>query len=244
VVRAPVQQGAAFPTPTPGPDGKIIYFVQQGDDFWTIAAVAGISVEELYALNGIQPGDYAIPGMELLLGYAGPEQATAEAARIPTDTPPPPTPTPLVSTADLCVLLFLDLNGDASLAESEPPLAGGQVSVIDASGAQVEGFTTDEDAEGTCVENLDPGEYNVSAAVPPGYNPTTTMNIPLRLSAGDVNYVQFGAQPSGGTPNAQSQGGSDRALLFGILGTLMIAAAGVLGYFAYRYERRTPASLK
>jgi len=70
-------QPGTFVTPTPGPDGRIIYIAQPEDDsFWTIAAKAGISLEQLYALNGIQPGDYLITGMELLLGLAGPEAPT------------------------------------------------------------------------------------------------------------------------------------------------------------------------
>src|SRR3990170_1767426 len=57
-----------FVTPTPGPDGKIIYIVQDGDVLWTIAALSGKSVEELMALNGLQPNEYLTTGMRLLLG--------------------------------------------------------------------------------------------------------------------------------------------------------------------------------
>ena len=72
----PLAQPTAFLTPTPGPDGRIIYIVQKDDSLWRIAAIAGITVEELRSRNGIQPGDYITPGMELELGIAAPERPT------------------------------------------------------------------------------------------------------------------------------------------------------------------------
>jgi len=96
---------AAFTTPTPGPDGKIIYIVQEGDDLWTIAALIGKSVEELMALNGIQPGDYITPGMELVLGSAGPVLPTAAPEARPTITLFPVTPTPVFGTGEINPLL-------------------------------------------------------------------------------------------------------------------------------------------
>ena len=100
-------QPTPFPTPTPGPDGRIIYRVQEGDSLWRIAAIAGLSLEELMAMNGIQPGDFISPGMELELGIGGPARPTpGEASIQPTTDVPSPTPTPLVGTAEICVLLF------------------------------------------------------------------------------------------------------------------------------------------
>ena len=64
----PDAQPTPFLTPTPGPDGKIVYIVQEGDTLWRIAAIADISIEELMTRNGIQTGDYISPGMELDLG--------------------------------------------------------------------------------------------------------------------------------------------------------------------------------
>src|SRR3989337_1452231 len=66
-----------FVTPTPGPDGRVVYIVKEGDDLWTIAALSGRTLEELMALNGIQPGDYIIPGMQLVLRFGGPVEPTA-----------------------------------------------------------------------------------------------------------------------------------------------------------------------
>jgi hypothetical protein len=241
---APSGQGAAFATPTPGPDGRIIYIVQPGDDFWTIAAVAGISLEELYALNGIQPGDYAVPGMELVLGFAGPAPGTAPPGGQPTATPAPPTPMPEFNTGHICVFLYQDLNGNARLEEGEPPLAGGKISVVDATGTLVGEVTTDESPDFHCLEDLPVDDYNVSAAVPEGYNPTTGLNLPLRLVAGDTKYVQFGAQASAALRAPGGDEGASGRRVYGVLGVIMLLAAGALGYYAARYEHSRPSSLR
>jgi len=235
----PNLQSTPFPTPTPGPDGRIVYIVQDGETFWTIAAIAGISLEELYALNGIQSSDFAIPGTELLLGFAGPAEPTVDAGTQITPTSAEPTPTPIFSTGEICVLLFYDMNGNARLEEGEPPLAGGQISIVDVTGAVAVDATTEENPEGQCFGDLDAGDYNVSAAVPEAYNATTSMSLPLRLMAGDVKYVQFGAQPSAATLDELPEVGQERSMWFGIFGIFLLLAALGLGYYASRYGRRS-----
>lgn len=245
---APLAQPTAFPTPTPGPDGRIVYTVQEGDSPWRIAAIAGITIEELMAMNGLQSGDYITPGMQLELGTGGPPQPTGAAvSAIATATPLPVTPTPMVGTGEICVLLFEDINGDGRLDTGEPALAGGQISVADASGVVSAEYTSEAldlevDPAGFCFEDLMNGDYNVSAAVPEGYNPTTGLNAPVILEPGDIKYLQFGAQPSAGLANGG--GGGGRSTLLGALGLLLLVAAGALGYYATRLSRRSPRSLR
>jgi hypothetical protein len=236
---APEMQRTAFPTPTPGPDGRIIYIVQPGDDFWSIAAIAGISLEELYALNGIQSSDFAIPGTELVLGFAGPVEPTAEVGAQITPTSVEPTATPIFSTGEICVLLFLDENGNARLDDGEVGLSGGQISIVDVSGVVAVEAQTGENPEGQCFPDLEAGEYNVSAAVPQEYNATTSMSLPLRLIAGDIKYVQFGAQPSAAISDQNLDRGGSGSLWLGIFGIFMLLAAGGLAYYASRYSRRS-----
>ncbi len=240
--KVPPAQPTPFLTPTPGPDGKIIYIVQEGDSLWRIAAIAGISVEELMSRNGIQPGDFISPGMQLELGFGGPVEPTLMPGVEPTETPIPLTPTPVFGTGEICILLFIDGNGNARLDEDEQPLAGGQVSVADVSGQLTGEYTTDLNPEGHCFLDVESGDYNVSAAVPPDHNPTTTMNLPVRLEPGDIKYVQFGAQPSSVVGDAT--GGGDRAALLGLLGVLLLLVGGGLGYYASRYGRQVPRSLR
>lgn len=234
---APAAQPTPFPTPTPGPDGRITYIVQPRDTFFDIAAIAGITLEELFALNGIQATDFAIPGMELLLGFAGPVQATAAPGSVDTATPVEATATPIFNTGEICVLLFLDVNGNARLEEDEMALADGQINVVNSSGTLAAESTTTEDAEGHCFQGLQAGEYNVSAAVPSGYNPTTSMNIPLRLQAGDIKFIQFGAQASAATTSFLSATERDKSIWYGIFGVLLLATAAGIGYYALKYGR-------
>ncbi len=236
---APFAQPTPFSTPTPGPDGRIVYIAQPEDDsFWTIAAKAGISIEELFALNGIQPGDYLITGMELILGLAGPAEPTALPNDFATPTPIEPTPTPLYNTGEICVLLFLDANGNARLEEDEGTIAEGQISVVDVNGTLSAEATTSDDPEGECFDGLEAGDYNVSAAVPLEFNPTTTLNLPIRLLAGDIKYVQFGAQPSAAISDQMDGDQSDRSTWFGVFGVLLLLAAAGIAIYASRYNRR------
>ena len=241
--KVPPAQPTPFLTPTPGPDGRIIYIVQPGDSLWDIAAIAGISVEELRARNGLQPEDYINPGMQLELGFGGPAEPTSIPGIEPTETPIPLTPTPVFGTGEICILLFVDRNGNARLDEDEEPLVGGQVSVADVSGQLTGEYTTDLNPEGHCFLDVENGDYNVSAAVPPDHNPTTTMNLPVRLEPGDIKYVQFGAQPSSVIGDGIG-GTGDRSALLGLLGVLLLLAGGGLGYYATRYSRQTPRSLR
>jgi hypothetical protein len=223
-------QPTAFPTPTANAEGDIIYMVQEGDSPWRIAAIAGITVEELMALNGIETGDFISPGMELLLGSVAPTAT-------PAATPPPTLAAEeMTGAGEICVLLFLDENGNARLDAAEVPLAEGQVSVADRQGVLVGDHTTDSAPEGFCFTDLEAGDYNVSGAVPPNYNPTTAMNVPVRLLPGDIKFVQFAGQPSGANTTVPGSGGTGSTLL-GALGLTLLGGAGVLGYLAYRAGR-------
>jgi hypothetical protein len=233
----------AFVTPTPGPDGKIIYIVQDGDVLWTIAALSGKSVEELMALNGLQPNDYLTPGMQLLLGLGGPVLPTVAPDTRPTATRVPLTPTPVFGTGEICVMLFEDLNGNAVLDEGEVPLPGGQISVSELSGTLAGEHTTDEALEGHCFADLQNGDYNVSAAAPTNYNPTTTMNVPVRIEPGDIKNIEFGAQASAALGVGGGAAGG-RSTLLGAVGALLLLTAGGLGYMAFRYNRRSPIGLR
>lgn len=246
---APRLQPTPFPTPTPNERGEIIYIVQEGDTPWRIAALAEITIEELYALNGLQSTDFITPGMRLLLGSGGPPPQSQPTLSSATEAPASVTATPEAGSGEICALLFLDENGDAQLQESEPALAGGQVSIASSSGEVVgERATVEEVTEelpvGVCFADLPEGAYNVSAAVPAGYNPTTAMNTPVDLRPGEVKYVEFGAQPSSALGGGLTEPSPGRSPILGAVGLMLLLAAGGLGYYAARMNRKTPRSLR
>ncbi len=233
-----LQPPTPFPTPTPNEQGQIIYIVQPDDTLWRIAAIAGLTLEELMALNGIQSGDILSTGAQLLLGSVAP---TAVPETQITPTAATPTPTPLVGTGEICVMLFLDLNGNARVDAGEGPLAQGQVSLVDRTGALIGEHTTDETPEGYCFTDVQDGDYNVSAAVPPDYNATTSMNVPVRLQPGEIHYVEFGAQASAALQAADRAEGAGRSPLLAVIGLVLLGAAGFLGYQASRFSQQKPS---
>lgn len=236
---APAYQLTPFPTPTPGPDGRIIYIVQPNDTLLRISLIAGISVDELRGLNNLT-GENIVVGQELLLGLGGPSQVTPTPGPSPTPTIEVPTPTAQPGSGSLCVLLYFDQNGDSIRQEEEPSIAGSAISITGQSGQVSLTETTKSGLEAQCFEDLPQDSYTVSVAVPEGYNPTTESSFILELNAGDISYLDFGAQPNSetevDTPETPADGG--RSPMFGILGALFLLVGAALALFAGRYLRR------
>ena len=230
---APALQATAIPTPTPGPDGRIIYIVQPGDTLWKIAALADISIDQLRALNNLTPEDVIAPGDEIFLGLGGPATPIPETLPTVTPTPSGPTPTPEIGYGILCVILYNDVNGDAIRQEEEPSIPGGAISIGNADGS----FSLTEDTLGGldhfCVENLEEGEYNATVGIPDGYNPTTAFSASIVLNGGEETYLDFGAQPNSETlANAPAPIGTGRSPMLGIIGGLILLAGIGLGIYS------------
>jgi|GEM_PF-266358 len=152
---------SAFVMPTPGPDGNIVYIVQTGDTLWAIAANAGLSVDQLKAMNGLT-GDIISIGQRLIIGTGAasasptptidPNQPTADPnATATTDPAAAPSATPdgggqatqaagetqvalatdTLATGTVCALLWNDGNGNGVRDAIEGLLAGGQLTVVD-----------------------------------------------------------------------------------------------------------------
>src|SRR5512139_203209 len=128
VQAAPAAQLTVFPPPTPGADGRILYIVQEGDTLWRIAAITGITLDELRALNKLSEDTTLQPGQQLLIGLAGPSLVTDTPGPSPTPAPGSPTPTPLSGTGNVYVFLYNDRNGDSLRQADEPVIPGGAVS--------------------------------------------------------------------------------------------------------------------
>lgn len=243
---APNPQLTSFPTPTPGSDGRILYTVQQYDTLWRIAAIAGISVVNLRDLNNLDPEDGVYPGQVLYLGLGGPAaQEATQAPSAPQDTPVP-TLTPIPGNGTLCVLLFEDINGDSMRQEEEISLSGGAINISNRDNSvSITADTPDHDPfsetlDYYCEEGLQEGDYNVSVAIPEGYNPTTALNSPVELLAGDITYLTFGAQAGSvvieeNTPPPES---SSSTPLLGIIGLVMLLGGVGLGVYSVWFRKR------
>jgi hypothetical protein len=246
VQAAPQPQLTNFPTPTPGSDGRIIYIVQEGDTLWRIAAVSGLNLADLRDLNNLDADDIVYPGMSLFLGLGGPTVAQPTSGPAFTQAPAEPTNTPVPGLGTLCVLLFEDLNGDAMRQEEETSLPGGAINISNRDGSvSITQDTPEHDpASATedyfCTEGLEEGDYNVSVAIPEGYNPTTSLNTGLELLAGDSSFLTFGAQAgsvvideSGSQPDSTGS-----TPLLGIMGILLLLGGIGLGVYSVWFRRR------
>lgn len=238
VQAAPVNQIAIF-TPTPGPDGRIIYIVQANDTLLGISLIMGVSLEQLRALNNLT-GDTIFEGQELLLGLGGPAEETPTPGPTPTPTPILPTPSPKPGQGTICILLFNDINGDSIRQEDEPSIPNGAISFGNSAGTVSESIDTGAGMEPECFEELPEGNYTISIAVPEGYNPTTQNSYELPLKAGDITYINFGAQANTQTlaeaPAIPAPEGG-RSPILGMVGVLFLLAGVAVAIFAARSLR-------
>ncbi len=249
---SPQAQLTVIPTPTPGPDGRIIYIAKEGDNVWYISAISGISTDKFRELNPFIINDIIVPGQAYLLGFAGPSAGAPTAGPVPTQAAVTPSPTSSPGWGILCVLLYNDINGDSMRQETEPSIPGGEISVSNRQGTV--SLTAETPAGGasativnptpqesgyTCFDQLLQGEYLISVAAPEGYNRTTVLNKTLRLEAGQTTQLAFGAQ-------ANSELSAETALIpesprkspvLGILGGILLAAGIGLGIYATLLRR-------
>ena len=232
---------AQFITATPGPDGRILYVVVEGDSCLQVALLHGITVQQLRQFNSRLDENCTLTvGQQLVVGLAQPEAPTAGPA--PTLPSPTVTATPVSGTTEVCVLLFNDLNGDAVRQEIELGIEGGAVSLTNLNGSYSETQNTvaavDPDTllpVRSCFVDVPGGEYNVSMAVPDEYNPTMLLSYNLNVKAGDLAEISFGAQSKTITvsePTDSPEG--NRSSLLGIFGFLLLLGGAGLGYYAYR----------
>jgi len=246
---APAPQGVQFATNTPLPDGRIMYQVQPSDTSCVrIALLNQITVEQLMQLNTNINKDCSnlIPGTMLLIGTGGPLGASPTPGPSPTSLPPTITPTPIAGTTEICVLLYNDLNGDALREESEPVIVGGAISVTETSGKYSRTFQTAVNPDpnayaGTCLTDVPEGTYQIGAALPPDYNPTTQLNSTIEVKDGDTATVGFGGQSKDtGVQTTPSESGGGTSPWLGFLGGLLLLGGLGLGWYALRM--RNPRS--
>ncbi len=249
---APQAQLTVFPTPTPGPDGRIIYIVQANDTLWRISAITGVKIDPIRELNDLGVNDPITPGEKLLIGYAGPSINAPTAGPFPTQAALTPSATPPPGWGILCVLLYNDLNGDSMRQEAEPSIEGGEISVSNRLGTvSLTGETpsggvatnianpTPKQRGYTCFDQLLQGEYLISVAAPEGYNRTTALNTTVILEAGQTTQIAFGAQANSEleAQTAIIPETPGKSPLIGIVGGALLLVGVGLGVYAALLRR-------
>jgi hypothetical protein len=153
--------------------------------------------------------------------------------------------TQIPGNGTLCVLLYEDINGDSMRQEEEISLEGGAINISNREGT--ESITVDTPAHDPasetldyhCEEGLQEGDYNVSVAIPEGYNPTTALNTPLELVAGDITYLTFGAQAGSAVieESAATSESTGTTPLLGIIGLVMLLGGIGLGVYSVWFRK-------
>ena len=219
---------------------------------WRIAAITGITLDQLRQLNKLSEDATLRPGETLLIGLAGPALVTETPGPSPTPEPALPTETPESGTANLYVILYNDRNGDALRQADEPVIPGGAISLSNKVGTFTRTADTRLAVDTACpVElELDPGydcfielpegDYNLTVAIPEGFNPTTELSRAFKLRGGDETYVSFGAQPNSEKiqETAIIPESPRRSPVLAILGGLVLVVGLGLGVYAALLARR------
>jgi len=241
----PLQE--AYATPTALPDGRILYIVQPGDTCLRIALLTGLSVDYIRTTNQLNENCDLREGQQLLIGVGAPVQPSPT-SRFTVEPTPTATP-PVLGTAVICVLMYIDFNGDGLRQETEFGVDDGAVSVVSLSGPYSSQLTTSssldlDDQDGdfdteeplrACFYDLEPDTYTVSGGVPDGYNPTTFTDVAVTLAPGDTTYVDFGVQERVIEENG---GGSRTNPLLGVIGAFLLLGGVGLGYYTYRILKK------
>jgi LysM repeat protein len=243
IAQNPANAQATYQTPTPGADGRIIYTVQEGDNCTRIFLLTGVEINQIISLNNLDAACTIYPGDKLVLGIVEPPQQTETV--VPTvDIALTPSPTPSIGYGEICIVLFNDMDGTGMRTENEPYLAGGAVSInnrlgtVSLTGSTIGGDPeVITDLEPLCFEEVPEGAYNITMAIPDGYNPTTMTNYALTVSAGDNITIDFGAQTSSNIPFEDEQAGGGRSVLLGVAGGLILMGGIGLGIYMLKARK-------
>ena len=206
-----IVQPAATPTPvqptvppapvmtsTPLPDGTVIHVVQPGDTLYGIAYEYGVDPEQIRQLNNLGSSNLIVVGQQLVIKQgqqaATPTPQPTEAA--PQETPQgsggETTPPPAGDTATVCVSAYNDRNGDMVMQPESEELLPNVTLTLEGPSGTVGSHVTDGLSEPFCFQNLQPGNYVLKQAPPPGYQPTGPAEWGIVLSAGQTTSLQLG----------------------------------------------------
>ena len=253
----PVAAAPAGPTSTPNANGEIIMIVGTGDSLWSIAAKAGITLDEILALNELTRDSFVNVGDELIVGYGEPEAAAPEedepepedegqgeeggepeATPVPTAVPTAE-PVPVAASAEaegasICIKAFDDVN-ENGLHDAGEGLRSGVAFTVTSGDSVVSNYiTTGEESEPFCITGLEAGTYRVSRSKTGLEVLTTPSDWAVSVADGQAQDLSFGSFDDASAEIAESTEASDAdaadaELADGALTDAATASGGVSG---------------
>jgi LysM repeat protein len=211
-------------TSTPLPSGAVVHVVQPGDTLFGIALQYNVPVDQLRQLNAgsIGPNDMLRVDQKLVISGEPMDLATpTPAAEVTPETQPTAVPengqepqataeTPQLpaNQAAVCVVAFLDQNGDQVYEPQSESLVPGVTISLVGTGGPAGNYVTDGLSEPHCFQALAPGNYVVRHSPPSGYVPVGAQEQGVLLTGGKSYEVQFvyalgdgGVDPTAGQPS-------------------------------------------
>ena len=197
------------PTGTPDADGVIYHVVQSGDSMWSIAARAGISLDDLLEYNDLSRNSFIQAGQRLIIGFADPPEAEpeeveeAEEGEMMTmaaveeeeaaeEAPPTPEPTPEPTGGDICLIAFDDLSENGRRDAGEPLREAVAFTISDGNSV-VSNYVTDGAAEPYCIQGLPAGSYQITRSRQANEQLTNPGDWAIALTDGAVVTLEFGS---------------------------------------------------
>jgi LysM repeat protein len=196
------------PTATPDADGVIYHLVQSGDSMWSIAARAGITLDDLLEYNNLSRESFIQAGQRLIIGFADPPEAEPEEVEEAEmmamaavgdedeaeaeETPPTPEPTPAPTGGDICLMAYDDLNENGRRDAGEPLREAVAFTISDGN-TVVSNYVTDGAAEPYCIQGLAASSYQITRSRQANEQLTTPGDWAIALTDGAVVTLEFGS---------------------------------------------------
>ena len=198
--------------------GDLVHTVAAGETLISIANAYGVSLDELLALNELDPNAILPIGRQLVVileadlvadaEEASDDGETAEATAVAISRvslgglPPAPiaaADAPRLDPADLsprlCFAVFADANQNGMREPGEDYLNGATISLLDAEGVEALQFQTEGGSQPQCPLDLPGRHYTIEARAPSGFGLTGAARLSLDLRDGGDVQIAYGAWP-------------------------------------------------
>lgn len=198
--------------------GDLVHTVAAGETLISIANAYGVSLDDLLALNELDPNAILPIGRQLIVILeadlvaveegAAEGAATDEAAAVAISTislaglPPAPlvaADAPMLDPANisprLCFSVFADANQNGMREPGEDYLNGATIRLLDEDGAEALRFQNDGQPQPHCPQDLPGRRYVIEAIAPSGYGLTGAARLSLDLGDGGDVQIDYGAWP-------------------------------------------------